>query len=219
MAKEDRVGSIQQGGGKHGMRRRRSRPFPCRFPAFKPSRGVDPGPVRCCFRTRLAPDPRSSKQDLEAIALQRQLAKTVLHTDASIKSFRQHPKLGSHLAGDFFLGVDILVTSMLVNFLLVCLSVVALPRRNPRLAEAIRFGRGRATQLLVGLSGAGLLGVYLVVHVAKDLRADVDGWYFRSTWIWLLVMALASGIFARKWGEMRRRGVDPAEIFAELPPQ
>ena len=25
--------------------------------------------------------------------------------------------LGSHLAGDFFLGVDILVTSMLVNFL------------------------------------------------------------------------------------------------------
>ena len=29
--------------------------------------------------------------------------------------------LGSHLAGDFFLGVDILVTSMLVNFLLMCL--------------------------------------------------------------------------------------------------
>lgn len=39
--------------------------------------------------------------------------------------------LGSHLAGDFFLGVDILVTSMLVNFLLVCLSLVALPYRNP----------------------------------------------------------------------------------------
>ncbi len=42
--------------------------------------------------------------------------------------------LGSHLAGDFFLGVDILVTSMLVNFLLMALSVVAVPRRNPALA-------------------------------------------------------------------------------------
>ncbi|HEY3585753.1 MAG TPA: APC family permease, partial [Myxococcaceae bacterium] len=35
--------------------------------------------------------------------------------------------LGCQLAGDFFLGVDILVTSMLVNFLLMCGSVLALP--------------------------------------------------------------------------------------------
>ena len=45
--------------------------------------------------------------------------------------------LGSHLAGDFFLGVDILVTSMLVNFLLMAVSVLTLPRRNPALARAI----------------------------------------------------------------------------------
>ena len=31
--------------------------------------------------------------------------------------------LGSHFAGDFFLGVDIMVTSMLVNFLLMCFIV------------------------------------------------------------------------------------------------
>jgi APA family basic amino acid/polyamine antiporter len=31
--------------------------------------------------------------------------------------------LGSHFAGDFFLGVDIMVTSMLVNYLLMCFSV------------------------------------------------------------------------------------------------
>ena len=30
--------------------------------------------------------------------------------------------LGSHFAGDFFLGIDIMVTSMLVNFLLMCLT-------------------------------------------------------------------------------------------------
>ena len=44
--------------------------------------------------------------------------------------------VGSHLAGDFFLGVDILVTSMLVNFLLMALSVLTLPARNPALARA-----------------------------------------------------------------------------------
>ena len=44
--------------------------------------------------------------------------------------------LGSHLAGDFFLGIDILVTSMLVNFGLICLSLLVLPRRNPALAES-----------------------------------------------------------------------------------
>src|SRR4029077_4938340 len=31
---------------------------------------------------------------------------------------------GSHLAGDFFLGVDILVSSMLVNFLMIAVSVL-----------------------------------------------------------------------------------------------
>src|SRR5262249_49723087 len=35
--------------------------------------------------------------------------------------------LGCHVAGDFFLGVDILVTSMLVNFLLMCGALLALP--------------------------------------------------------------------------------------------
>ena len=46
--------------------------------------------------------------------------------------------LGSHLAGDFFLGVDILVTSMLVNFLLMALSVL------DAAARATRRSRGRS---------------------------------------------------------------------------
>ena len=45
--------------------------------------------------------------------------------------------LGSHLAGDFFLGVDILVSSMLVNFLMMAVSVLTLPRRNPALARSV----------------------------------------------------------------------------------
>ena len=51
--------------------------------------------------------------------------------------------LGSHFAGDFFLGVDILVTSMLVNFLLMSLSLLTLARRNPERAAEMRVLRGR----------------------------------------------------------------------------
>jgi amino acid transporter len=48
--------------------------------------------------------------------------------------------LGSHFAGDFFLGVDILVTSMLVNFMVMCLTVLTLPKINPEIARAARAG-------------------------------------------------------------------------------
>src|SRR4029453_15175689 len=43
--------------------------------------------------------------------------------------------IGCHVAGDFFLGIDILVMSMLVNFLLMAISVVTLPGRNAALAR------------------------------------------------------------------------------------
>ena len=127
--------------------------------------------------------------------------------------------LGSHLAGDFFLGVDILVTSMLVNFLLMCVSVVALPIKNPALAEEIRFGRHRGVQLVIGVGGTLVLGLFLVIHVVKDLSADLPGWYFHSTFIWVVVMTLASLVFLTKWRGLKRQGVDVEERFSSLPPQ
>ena len=55
--------------------------------------------------------------------------------------------LGSHFAGDFFLGVDIMVTAMLVNFLLMCVTLVALPRINPLLASKISIFKSRALSI------------------------------------------------------------------------
>ncbi|HEX9735177.1 MAG TPA: APC family permease [Thermoanaerobaculia bacterium] len=127
--------------------------------------------------------------------------------------------LGSHLAGDFFLGVDVLVTSMLVNFLLMCVSVLALPRRNPALAREIRFGRGRTLQRVVGAGGALVLAGYLGIHVVKDLSADVPAWYLHSTWIWIGVLSAASVVFAVEWRRLKRRGVDVDARFSVLPPQ
>jgi amino acid transporter len=127
--------------------------------------------------------------------------------------------LGSHLAGDFFLGVDILVTSMLINFLLMCVSVLALPARNPQIARDVRVLPSRRVQAPLALFGAIVLGGFLVVHIWKDLNAAVNAWYFHSTPIWLIVMAVASAIYFRELRNLRRSGVDVNAIFSTLPPE
>lgn len=127
--------------------------------------------------------------------------------------------LGSHWAGDFFLGVDILVTSMLVNFLVMCLSVLILPLRNPEIAKDVRVLSDRRLQIPVAGLGVVLLGLFLVVQVAKDLRADLGAWYFHSTWIWLGVMALATTIYLVEVGKLKKSGVDLDARFRTLPPE
>lgn len=126
--------------------------------------------------------------------------------------------LGCHLAGDFFLGVDILVTSMLVNFLLMCLSVITLPKRNPEIAKEVRVLPTRALQIPLALAGIILLAGFLVVHVFKDLSTQLDAWYYHSTFLWLSVMAIASAIYFRELRKLRNSGVDTDKIFATLPP-
>ncbi len=126
--------------------------------------------------------------------------------------------VGSHLAGDFFLGIDILVTSMLVNFGLICLSLVTLPRRNPELASDVKV-LGRPAQVVVGGGGAAILGLFLVLHIVKDLSTPTAAWYFHSTWVWLLVMGVASLIYLREMSRLRQRGVDTDRLFSALPPE
>lgn len=127
--------------------------------------------------------------------------------------------LGSHLAGDFFLGVDILVTSMLVNFLVMCLSVLWLPKHNPDLARQIKVARAATIRVPLAATGVVFLGAFLIIHIWKDLTSSVDAWYFHSTYVWLLVMVTASVIFWREMRDLRRSGADVDAIFAELPPE
>jgi amino acid transporter len=127
--------------------------------------------------------------------------------------------LGCHLAGDIFLGVDILVTAMLVNYLLMCVSVLTLPSRNPALAREVRVLPNRTAQVLVTATGIVVLLAFLAVHTWKDLTAPVAAWYFRSTPVWLIVMGVATVIYVREVSAMRRRGVNVEAIFAVLPPE
>ncbi len=125
--------------------------------------------------------------------------------------------LGCHLAGDFFLGIDILVISMLVNFLLMCLSVLFLPWRNKEIARDIHVVSSRKIQVIVALSGTVMLGGFLAIHIWKDLATSVKAWYLHSTFIWIFVMAVASTIYLRKLRRLRRSGVDVKTIFSQLP--
>jgi amino acid transporter len=125
--------------------------------------------------------------------------------------------IGSHLAGDFFLGVDILVSSMLVNFLLMALSVLTLPRRNPRLASAVTVLPAASIRTAVGAAGIVVLATFLAVHTWKDLTGTAAAWYFRSTPLWLMVMAVGSFVYMNQVRGLRRAGVDLAARFSSLP--
>ena len=126
---------------------------------------------------------------------------------------------GSHFAGDFFLGVDILVTSMLLNFIVMCAAVLALPHRNPRIAKDVTVLRSRRLQIPVAVAGIMLLSTFLVVHLWKDMTADVSAWYLHSTPLWVVVMALATCIYVWELRKLKRDGVDTVALFQTLPPE
>ncbi len=125
--------------------------------------------------------------------------------------------LGSHFAGDFFLGIDIMVTSMLVNFLLMCLTLISLPKKNPAIAKNIKVLTSNNLRLVLAWLGVFFLSGFLIIHIWKDLQADVAAWYFHSTPVWLIVMGLASLIYFWQLGKLRAKGVDLEELFRKLP--
>jgi APA family basic amino acid/polyamine antiporter len=125
--------------------------------------------------------------------------------------------LGSHFAGDFFLGIDIMVTSMMVNFLLMCITLISIPKINPELSKEIKIFPSPIGRKIIGWMGTLVLIGFLFIHTWKDLQTEAGAWYFHSTPIWLLVMALASLIFYYKFNQMKKSGIDTDSLFKKLP--
>ena len=123
--------------------------------------------------------------------------------------------LGSNFAGDFFLGIDIMVTSMLVNFLLMCITLVTIKKYNYELFNEIKVYKKRTTQLLIGWAGIIFLSGFLIIHLYKDLSGKVEAWYFHSTYVWLIVMALASLVFLFQWKKIKNSSGEAK--FKKLP--
>ena len=122
--------------------------------------------------------------------------------------------IGSHFAGDFFLGIDIMVTSMMINFLLMCITVVTIAKVNPKLYKEITILKNRLFQKIIGYLGSIVIVIFLVIHTYKDLTSEVDAWYFHSTFIYLIVMTLASLYFLIRWIKIKRNN---KHIFKSLP--
>lgn len=121
--------------------------------------------------------------------------------------------LGSHFAGDFFLGVDIMVMSMLVNFLLMCITLITLPKKNPTIAQNIKVLASPQLRNLLAWLGVFFLSVFLLIHLWKDLYTSVDKWYFHATYVWLIVMAIASLIYYFQWKKLLKQGVNWKKLF------
>ena len=122
--------------------------------------------------------------------------------------------IGSHFAGDFFLGIDIMVTSMMINFLLMCITVITIAKVNPKLHKEITIFKNRTLQKIIGYLGSLVIVIFLVIHTYKDLTSEVDAWYFHSTFIYLIVMTLASLYFLIRWIQIKRNN---KHIFKSLP--
>ena len=122
--------------------------------------------------------------------------------------------IGSHFAGDFFLGIDIMVTSMMINFLLMCITVITIAKVNPKLYKEITIFKNRTLQKIIGYYRLSLIVIFLVIHTYKDLTSEVDAWYFHSTFIYLIVMTLASLYFLIRWIKIKRNN---KHIFKSLP--
>lgn len=102
--------------------------------------------------------------------------------------------LGCHFAADIFLGIDIMVISMLVNFSLICLSVIYLPTSNISLANAVIMIKNRNLQKLIAYSGITSLCFFLMIIIRNDVLSNQKALYFHPTIIWLMVM-LTSTLF------------------------
>jgi APA family basic amino acid/polyamine antiporter len=124
--------------------------------------------------------------------------------------------LGSHFAGDFFLGIDIMVTSMLVNFLLMCLTLFFIQRQNPVIADKFTLAKLNSTRIIMGVTGSVFIAIFLIVHTLKDLSSDTQ-WYYKSTPIWLIVMLLGSIVFFLKLSSIKRKSGSIYDRLKKLP--
>jgi uncharacterized membrane protein len=112
-----------------------------------------------------------------------------------------------------------MVTSMLVNFLLMCVSVLTFPYHNPTLAKQVKVIQSRLTQQVLAGLGMVILSGFLVIHIMKDLSSPVEAWYFHSTPVWIIIMAVATLIYFRELRKLRKSGVNTSTLFSELPPE
>ncbi|MCS5659423.1 MAG: amino acid transporter, partial [Dehalococcoidia bacterium] len=75
----------------------------------------------------------------------------------------------------------------------------------------------RAVQIPLASTGVFTLFLFLVVHIWKDLSSQVEAWYLHSTYIWIIVLTVASLIYFYELASLVRKDVDVRKLFSTLP--
>ncbi|HUU55146.1 MAG TPA: APC family permease [Armatimonadota bacterium] len=109
----------------------------------------------------------------------------------------------------YFAGVDTVIIALTFTYLLIAISVLTLPRRNPRICRQVAFIRSRPAQIIV--SSAAIL--FLAPLLYLELRVQNT----ESVLFWLGAMIIGVIIFAIMWATARSRGVDLRQVFSSLP--
>lgn len=125
--------------------------------------------------------------------------------------------VGTHFASDIFLGIDIMVISMLANFILICIAVLSLPKYNPKLAAEVSIFKNSTLQKLIAGTGIISLSFFLILMIEQDINRPSTSWYFYPSLVWLIVMLIASIIFYIYWIQLQKNSSDLKEQFKQLP--
>ena len=110
-----------------------------------------------------------------------------------------------------------MVTSMMVNFLLMCVTLIMIEKKNPVLSNQISVLQNRLVQIILGWTGVITLTIFLLIHTWKALSSNPEFWYHHSTVIYTIVMLLGAIVFFVKFNMLKTKGVDTQKLFRSLP--
>ena len=96
-----------------------------------------------------------------------------------------------------------------------CITVLTLKKYNFNLYKEISVFKNGFFQHFIGWGGVVFLSGFLIIHTYKDLSKEVEAWYFHSTYIWLIVMILASSVFLIRWNKLKK--IKALDQFKHLP--
>jgi APA family basic amino acid/polyamine antiporter len=139
-----------------------------------------------------------------------------------------HPDTG------FFTGVELVNMALLFTYMLIGLSAITFPYRNPELYRGVAFIRNRNAQVVIGLICILSIGALLGTQIQIDVKAAAERYstlvqettalkalgvslYRSGTAIWVLMLAVGAAVFAVMWNARRARGEDLAPVFKTLP--
>lgn len=103
--------------------------------------------------------------------------------------------LGCHFASDIFLGIDIMVISMLINFILICFAVLYLPKTTSPEMNHVKFLKNKFVQHLIAFAGIISLSVFLFIIIKNDATTPHKAFYFHPTIVWIIVMAFSAIVY------------------------